>query len=435
MKKRILLLAIIPALAALSGCNSISAQKETGADLFIEDTLAHDEVFEKVVFKKPDVRRLSPVVSSTPAIAIQTANESAGYISIRFVAAVKITGGLTDATAVWTRTMFQSDGHVKEGKERDEKPCTSAYTSLADSGEADGVLTIDEFNNGVTDYTHFVVYTMRNIPISGENDASDYYLNAYLTLNDGGETTSKVVATTVDQKTRLAFGAGKAGCFGVKKSASSGFTTFDKAEGNKANHWASFANISLNEGDSFVLVNRAVDANKSNDFFAVYGYERLRARDNAYEGHPYGFYGFRQEGESQFSVCPENNKYYFYVENETNRIEPKYSLTKTIKLNPGVWDSTGSPWYAVNITNTGLGQDGWYRMTKNNSLYECTIINVPDDASIIFCRMNPNSSDLNWDNKWNQSKDLSALDTGNNTFTISDWNSDVPGKSSGSWGN
>ena len=54
--------------------------------------------------------------------------------------------------------------------------------------------------------------------------------------------------------------------------------------------------------------------------------------------------------------------------------------------------------------------DIWVDMTDPDSdgTYECE---VPDDYSnVIFCRMNPSSAENNWDNKWNQTSDLSLLD-------------------------
>ena len=46
-----------------------------------------------------------------------------------------------------------------------------------------------------------------------------------------------------------------------------------------------------------------------------------------------------------------------------------------------------------------------------------------DDAytTLVFCRMNPNTTENNWDNKWNQTNDLSLSEAGdNNCYTIAD---------------
>ena len=41
-------------------------------------------------------------------------------------------------------------------------------------------------------------------------------------------------------------------------------------------------------------------------------------------------------------------------------------------------------------------------------------------TNLIFCRMNPSTTTNNWDNKWNQTGDLSVKDfnSGKNLFTV-----------------
>ena len=60
-------------------------------------------------------------------------------------------------------------------------------------------------------------------------------------------------------------------------------------------------------------------------------------------------------------------------------------------------------------------------------LYECV---APEGyPNVIFCRMNPNTTENNWNNKWDQTVDL-VISGSNNHFTVNDgdWNS-----ASGSW--
>ena len=56
-------------------------------------------------------------------------------------------------------------------------------------------------------------------------------------------------------------------------------------------------------------------------------------------------------------------------------------------------------------------------MTYNEefNVYECQI---PEGGytSVIFCRMNGETSENNWDNKWNQTQDLKLTD--NNFYTV-----------------
>ena len=64
----------------------------------------------------------------------------------------------------------------------------------------------------------------------------------------------------------------------------------------------------------------------------------------------------------------------------------------------------------------------WVSMTDHdgNGIYE---VKVPEDKvypSVIFCRMNSSASANNWDNKWNQTGDLTVPTNGNNCFTVPD---------------
>ena len=79
------------------------------------------------------------------------------------------------------------------------------------------------------------------------------------------------------------------------------------------------------------------------------------------------------------------------------------------------WNDTGSNW--TNMSNTD--GDGCYEGT------------VPAGYSnIIFCRMNPGTADNNWDNKWNQTSDLTVPTDGTNLYTVAEGAWD---KGNGSW--
>ena len=67
------------------------------------------------------------------------------------------------------------------------------------------------------------------------------------------------------------------------------------------------------------------------------------------------------------------------------------------------WDGNGSHW--ADMTDS----DG-------DGIYE---VELPEGYSnIIFCRMNPNSSTNDWNNKWNQTADLTIPADGKNLFTV-----------------
>ena len=79
------------------------------------------------------------------------------------------------------------------------------------------------------------------------------------------------------------------------------------------------------------------------------------------------------------------------------------------------WNDTGSNWTDMSDTDG----DGCYEGT------------VPAGYSnIIFCRMNPGTADNNWENKWNQTSDLTVPTDGTNCYTVAEGAWD---KGSGTW--
>ena len=73
----------------------------------------------------------------------------------------------------------------------------------------------------------------------------------------------------------------------------------------------------------------------------------------------------------------------------------------------------------------------WVSMTYNSDLgvYE---VDVPAGyPSVIFCRMNPGAAANNWNNKWNQTADLTVPTNGTNHYTVKEGTWD---KGGGTWG-
>ena len=50
--------------------------------------------------------------------------------------------------------------------------------------------------------------------------------------------------------------------------------------------------------------------------------------------------------------------------------------------------------------------------------------------NVIFCRMNPGAAANNWNNKWNQTADLTTPTDGKNLYTVKDGTWD---KGGGTW--
>ena len=78
----------------------------------------------------------------------------------------------------------------------------------------------------------------------------------------------------------------------------------------------------------------------------------------------------------------------------------------------------------------------WVSMTKvTENLYKVTIPTAKTYPSVIFCRMNPSAAANNWNNKWNQSADLTII-KGKNHYTIEEGTWDKGGgtwKTAGDW--
>ncbi len=86
----------------------------------------------------------------------------------------------------------------------------------------------------------------------------------------------------------------------------------------------------------------------------------------------------------------------------------------TVYLSPNENWLQGNARFAVYYFGGAAGE-GWVSMTADGEYYTAT---VPSDATIIFCRMNPDTADNNWNNKWNQTADLPLPTDGSNCYTV-----------------
>lgn len=96
---------------------------------------------------------------------------------------------------------------------------------------------------------------------------------------------------------------------------------------------------------------------------------------------------------------------------------PPASTTRTLYLRPNSnWTQDGAR-FAVYAFGNG---EHWYSMSAvdgEDGLYSAEISS--SDPSVIFCRMNPATTDNNWNNKWNQTDDL-AVPSDKNLFTLAE---------------
>ena len=379
---------------------------------FIEDTNLHEELFNHINELK--IRKtFSPIENSGPSIGIQTnldnhgtVNEDDDTISVRFVAAVTINGDLNSATAVWTRAMFDTNGHAF--KETANKACTTAYTSLATAGSP---YTIEDYNNACGgSYTHFVAYTMRNIPL---NDYSNYYFTAYLTLNDNsGETVSKVIATTVDLNTQFSFETSDTGYFMIK-STNSGFAstpkdTFDDG----GNYHAQFEGVEFDANDKFIIVNRELN------HFQVFGYNDAHTFDPTDAE-------FIQSDSSDFLRAKYDRNYFVFLD-DNNRLSFKEAFAKTFYFKPNTNWTDGNSKYVMTLKHEEENNARVYQMNRigETNTYQCDCFytaSMLNTAPISFYKVplsenidlinNPHSQKLGWPLN---NDDMFTMNIGNN---------------------
>lgn len=95
--------------------------------------------------------------------------------------------------------------------------------------------------------------------------------------------------------------------------------------------------------------------------------------------------------------------------------------TKTLYLEPGVWETAGAVYQAYLFNGSG---SQWYNFEKvKEGFYK---VSFPDQwETIIACRMNPAGPASDWTGKWNQTNDISIASLGdNNCISITSWGED-----------
>ena len=197
MKKRILL-ALLPAAMALAACSGIQSSPKQ-ANLMLEDTVAHEEVFGaaeelgnlRFVKKNPyRAQFASDFIKMGYQIQFDAHGEGDAddTISIRFVAALKN----SNVEAYWHRGFAQPNSYegayVNESwkfKLTDEgKESLKIYSSLTN-----GNTSISAGAGDYADYEGFIVYTLTNIPYETYKES---YLGAYVEIVDpNGELDTK----------------------------------------------------------------------------------------------------------------------------------------------------------------------------------------------------------------------------------------------------
>ena len=417
MKKRFLI-GILPALMVLSACAGVAPQK---ANVLLEDTLAHEEIFGggeefeplKLNAPRKENENPTPAPLAMSSIGVQYRGLQNGTYAIRYVVAISD----LDVTAVWTRDIGKPNGDRPKDGQTLKVTCDKAYRALSASG---GV----EIPSSLGDYKGFVVYTLRNIPEADVNS----YLFAYLTISNENETVK-----SMGRITRL----GGNNTFKINTDSMNGYFLQGNINGSSdpvmidgtpsSGNYAQKEDLTFRANDSFGLF-KYVPGN--NEHFQFFGFEKCR------RGLPF----VSRVSENDYIKVPGAGSYKLYLNtsNEIHLVLPSAAQTSaTVYLKPNNnWntDSARFAVYAFEGTNPGV----WYSMEEvkdaNNNgtgVYCYSGINASTYPSCIFCRMNPATSDNNWDNAWNQTNDL-VIDNveGGNKYTVAEgaWS-----KGDGSW--
>lgn len=111
-----------------------------------------------------------------------------------------------------------------------------------------------------------------------------------------------------------------------------------------------------------------------------------------------------------------------------NYVEPVTPSEVVLYLQPNAnWNVDGARFAAYFFGNG----ETWVDMTLVEGETNIYAVTVPNGfASVIFCRMNPGAAANNWDNKWNQTDDLTIPTDGTNLYTVTE---DTWDKGGGEW--
>ncbi len=119
---------------------------------------------------------------------------------------------------------------------------------------------------------------------------------------------------------------------------------------------------------------------------------------------------------ADLSTVVEGDVYYYtngtVVEDPENPVIPE---AKKLYLVPNANWKIDNARFAAYFYGSG---ETWVDMTDEDGdgIYECEL---PEGyPNVIFCRMNPGTTDNNWDNKWNQTPDLVVPTDGTNCYTV-----------------
>ena len=108
----------------------------------------------------------------------------------------------------------------------------------------------------------------------------------------------------------------------------------------------------------------------------------------------------------------------------TSNAADKFTKGSTLYLKPSSTVTQGNERWAAYFFNAGTSQNVWsdcVAVTGETNIYS---VEVPDAYdSVIFCRMNGKTTLNKWDNRWNQSENL-TYQSQKNCYQFTDWGND-----------
>ena len=414
MKTKLALL-FLPAFMVLSSCGAVQNKAN---DEFLEDTTAQSELFggqDEVAVRANKMERAAGESISTPKIGYQIKYDSGtDKIAIRFIAAIKE----FNVNAYWRRGVAAPDGSIPNSKDfsDDGQEAKKYYLSLSD-----GVTTYTAGEGDFAGYSGFVVYTMHNIPYTANKDS---YVAAYVNLvgNEEGEdvhNNSLALAVKIEKKTNY---------------VSNNVFVFNPTMSSK-HFLEGTINGVLYDGITNGLYEESDPSRKGDENYAWYEDINLKSTDSfgsfyydhdrifQYFGHDSFFStsaGFLKASSlSGYNASIKNGCYKLYISMGSGN--PKvnencvYTTLQYFNESVDIWLQPSEKWlgntnrYSVHYFDSAANpaeDAGWVSMVLDGEgIYKATI--PAKYRQVIFCAMNKNTSANDWDNKWNQTGDVS----------------------------
>lgn len=441
MKKKFLL-AIIPALMAMSSCTYMQAgtKVQMNPNFLKEDTLAHEELFNGSELKLLNYNENSELplrapedIEDAPVIGVQYAESTKNYkgedrpvISFRYVAVIKS----RHVKAEWSRAVSSQSGDTLKPKAIKES--TVAYSAINNGSE---YITAESMGGSC-----FVVYTLYDIPLFEYNETGVVncnwsYIAASLKISDlddlSKSTTSNVVAVEIGNRNHFSFheddllderGYFAAGIINGLGTAAEQVVVPLPEDGSN-NH--AKLTTSLKAGDRFGIFKWS-----ETEFKFLGSFNR---RDDSY---------FTKQSEtisSNYAQIANNGTYTLTVDNDDRYDFSASSMTVLLCLDTTDYWGNGSgerfaiyyeaeTWTWANLTavNPVEGKSSFYTIS----------LDVIVHPVFILCRMNK-SEDNGWNSEghqrvYNQTQNITfrssvgALGTSafNNRFKINGWDND-----------